>query len=217
MTTEQRILEFCSTLKRMSSHVIYLASFKIFKNTPNRIYGYIDPEAKDTYTTAENCPSIDLDFVDFFRQATKANPNIKFCELNDGSAYRFRFYSEDLCHEKRCEVIDGIKQDMFNHMCRPKVKVVSSEKGTEMNFSLTDLKDAVVEKVTRLDRKTVTILAIIALLLLIVGKYNTIKGIILGIRDKVRNSEDFKAMVTDGTNAINGLKKVVGIKDKGNK
>ena len=83
------------------------------------------------------------------------------------------------------------------------------------NFSLSDLKDAVIDKVTHLDRKTVTILAILALLLLIVGKYQTIKDILIGIKDKVKRSKNFKAMVEDGTKAVNSLKKIVGIKDKG--
>lgn len=94
------------------------------------------------------------------------------------------------------------------------------KKGTEMgslkeDFSLSNLKDAFINKVTHLDRKTVMILAIIALLLLIVGKYQTIKDILIGIKDKVKRSKNFKAMVEDGTNAINSLKKIVGVKDKG--
>lgn len=98
--------------------------------------------------------------------------------------------------------------------------VHSKKKGTEMgslrdDFSLSNLKDAFIDKVTHLDRKTVMIIAIIALLLLIVGKYQTIKDILIGIKDKVKRSKNFKAMVEDGTNAINSLKKIVGIKDKG--
>lgn len=88
-----------------------------------------------------------------------------------------------------------------------------TEKGKKMkDFSLTNLKDALVDKVTHLDRRTVMILAIIALVLLIVGKYTTIKDIAKGIKDKVKRSKNFKAMVEDGTNAINGLKKIVGVK-----
>ena len=81
------------------------------------------------------------------------------------------------------------------------------------DFSLSNLKDAVIDKVTSLDKKTVTILAIIALLLLIVGKYQTIKDILIGIKDKVKRSKNFKAMVEDGTNALNSLKKLVGVKE----
>lgn len=93
------------------------------------------------------------------------------------------------------------------------VAVSSTMKGKKMkDFSLTNLKDALVDKVTHLDRRTVMILAIIALVLLIVGKYTTIKDIAKGIKDKVKRSKNFKAMVEDGTNAINGLKKIVGVK-----
>ena len=84
------------------------------------------------------------------------------------------------------------------------------------DFSLGNLKDAVVDKVRCLDRRTVTILALIVLVLLVVGKYQTIKDILIGIKDKVTRSKNFKAMIEDGTNAINGLKKIVGIKEKTN-
>lgn len=85
------------------------------------------------------------------------------------------------------------------------------------DFSLTNLKDALVDKVTSLDKKTITILAVIALLLLIVGKYQDIKDIAKGIKDKVTRSKNFKAMVADANNAVAGLKKIVGIKEKGTK
>lgn len=92
--------------------------------------------------------------------------------------------------------------------------VVKKDKGEKMkDFSLSNLKDAVVDKVRCLDRKTITILALIALVLLVVGKYQTIKDILIGIKDKVKRSKNFKAMVEDGTNAINGLKKIIGIKE----
>lgn len=81
------------------------------------------------------------------------------------------------------------------------------------DFSLSNLKDVVVDKVRCLDRKTITILALIALVLLVVGKYQTIKDILIGIKDKVKRSKNFKAMIEDGTNAINGLKKIIGIKE----
>lgn len=83
------------------------------------------------------------------------------------------------------------------------------------DFSLTNLKDALVDKVTSLDKKTITILAVIALLLLIVGKYQDIKDIAKGIKDKVTRSKNFKAMVADANSAVAGLKKIVGIKEKG--
>lgn len=94
---------------------------------------------------------------------------------------------------------------------------IKKEKGEKKvkDFSVTNLKDALVNKITSLDKKTITILAIIALLLLIVGKYQDIKDIAKGIKDKVTRSKNFKAMVTDANNALAGLKKVIGIKDKG--
>lgn len=96
-----------------------------------------------------------------------------------------------------------------------KDKCEDIKKGEKMEaFSLSNLKDALVDKITHLDRKTVMILAIIALLLLIVGKYQTIKDILIGIKDKIKRSRNFKAMVEDGTNALNSLKKIVGVKDK---
>lgn len=92
------------------------------------------------------------------------------------------------------------------------VKEKKEEK--KMNdFSLTNIKDAIVRKVTTLDKKTITILGIIILLLLIATRYQDIKDILLGIKDKVKRSKNFKAMVTDGTNAVNGLKKIIGIKE----
>lgn len=81
-------------------------------------------------------------------------------------------------------------------------------------FSLTNLKDALVSKITSLDKKTITILAIIALALLVVGKYQDIKDIIKGIVDKIKKSKNFKAMVEDGSNAVKNLKKIVGIKER---
>lgn len=50
-------------------------------------------------------------------------------------------------------------------------------------------------------------------MLLVVGKYQDIKDILVGIKDKVKRSKNFKAMVADGTAAIDSLKKIVGVKD----
>lgn len=98
------------------------------------------------------------------------------------------------------------------------VVIVNSKQNKEElkvnEFSLTNLKDALVNKITTLDRKTITILAIIALVLLVVGKYQDIKDIIKGIIDKIKKSKNFKAMVEDGSNAVKNLKKIVGIKER---
>lgn len=88
---------------------------------------------------------------------------------------------------------------------------VNKEK--KMNdFSLENIKNAIVRKVTSLDKKTITLLSILALVLLIICRYKDIKDIINGIISKVKASDNFKEMVADGTNAVNGLKKIVGIK-----
>ena len=102
---------------------------------------------------------------------------------------------------------------------KPKeVAVTNSKQNKEElkvnEFSLTNLKDALVSKITSLDKKTVTILAIIALVLLVVGKYQDIKDIIKGIVDKIKKSKNFKAMVEDGSNTVKNLKKIVGIKER---
>lgn len=92
-----------------------------------------------------------------------------------------------------------------------KERKVNKEK--KMNdFSLENIKNAIVRKVTSLDKKTITLLSILALALLIVCRYKDIKDILNGIISKVKASDNFKEMVADGTNAVNGLKKIVGIK-----
>lgn len=118
----------------------------------------------------------------------------------------------------------GINQDIEQTTCslaseKPKeAAVINSKQNKEElkvnEFSLTNLKDALVSKITSLDKKTVTILAIIALVLLVVGKYQDIKDIIKGIVDKIKKSKNFKAMVEDGSNAVKNLKKIVGIKER---
>lgn len=169
-------------------------------------------------------------------------PEIKVCRLskdkaNQGLRLRFsteskRLSNHDALNKLRCR----IARENYNPCVKPVVScnpykpvaevgcctpvepvntgVVKKDKGEKMkDFSLSNLKDAVVDKVRCLDRKTITILALIALVLLVVGKYQTIKDILIGIKDKVKRSKNFKAMVEDGTNAINGLKKIVGIKE----
>lgn len=165
-------------------------------------------------------------------------PEIKVCRLskdkaNQGLRLRFSTESKGLYNYN---ALDKLKSRIAKESCTPVVScnpykpvaevgcctpvkpvntgVVKKDKGEKMkDFSLSNLKDAVVDKVRCLDRKTITILALIALVLLVVGKYQTIKDILIGIKDKVKRSKNFKAMVEDGTNAINGLKKIVGIKE----
>lgn len=92
-------------------------------------------------------------------------------------------------------------------------RYVYKKKEKEVNdFSFSNLKDALVRKITTLDKKTITILSIIALLLLIATRYQDIKDILIGIKNKVVKSKNYKAMIEDGTNALNNLKKIVGVK-----
>lgn len=219
--------------------------FKIFKSTPYVIYayetheepkdGYVDKKTYSPLTRAEM--NFDV-FVTLISDSLKHNPKVKWCNGTKGSDHlRLRFADESWNLDTKRRIIRQLSDDVMS-----KVEIFSSDKkegipcktapattncvspkadkkkGEKMgDFSLSNLKDAVIDKVTSLDRKTITILAIIALLLLIVGKYQTIKDILIGIKDKVKRSKNFKAMVEDGTNAINGLKKIVGIKDKGAK
>lgn len=147
---------------------------------------------------------------------------IKVCYLKNGNL-RIRF-EESTTEEDRKHAIVRLKNVIRQNVNTGKVdaplpavcdtyKEKKGEKKKMNDFSLTNLKDALVNKITHLDRKTVTILAIIALSLLVVGKYQDIKDILIGIKDKVKRSKNFKAMVADGTAAIDSLKKIVGVKD----
>lgn len=148
---------------------------------------------------------------------------IKVCYLKDGNL-RIRF-AEDTSESDRRQAIQKLKQTIIQNVntettvdaplpvVYDKYKEKKGEKKKMNDFSLTNLKDALVNKITHLDRKTVTILAIIALVLLVVGKYQDIKDILIGIKDKVKRSKNFKAMVADGTAALDSLKKIVGVKD----
>lgn len=147
---------------------------------------------------------------------------IKVCYLKNGNLrIRFEGSTTEEDREHAIERLkDVIKQNANTGVVYRRLSDIKNEhkekKGEKkkMNdFSLTNLKDALVNKITHLDRKTVTILAIIALSLLVVGKYQDIKDILIGIKDKVKRSKNFKAMIADGTAAIDSLKKIVGVKD----
>lgn len=152
----------------------------------------------------------------------QAIPEIKVCHLKDGNL-RIRF-EEGTTLSSRTQAVQRLKQTIRQNVNIGSVGIplpcidekYKEKKGEEkrMNsFSLTNLKDALVNKITHLDKKTITILALIALVLLVVGKYQDIKDILVGIKDKVKRSKNFKAMVADGTAAVNSLKKIVGVKD----
>lgn len=211
---------------------------KIFKGSENCIYYYADPKGEDPYTHKRNWTSHRFDsdntfiedFYAFLVKYTESSPVIKVARLQKkANGIRIRF-DENYSIQEGLDALDELiktayfidnppapaKSEPTISVCKPAPRVVTEKKGNKMgDFSLSNLKDALVDKITHLDRKTVMILSIIALLLLIAGKYNTIKDILLGIKNKVKNSDNFKAMVTDGTNAINSLKKIVGVKGKG--
>lgn len=149
-------------------------------------------------------------------------PEIKVCYLKNGNL-RIRF-ADDTSFRIREDTVARLEQIIKENVntgtvdaplpvIKDKHKEKKGEKKKMNDFSLTNLKDALVNKITHLDRKTVTILAIIALALLVVGKYQDIKDILKGIKDKVKRSKNFKAMVADGTAALDSLKKIVGVKD----
>lgn len=160
-------------------------------------------------------------FIQNLSYWVRDNSDIKICILKDDSV-RVRF-ANGLTAEEKVDAVEALKTEIKNNISYPedlpevpaKVKECNVIKGEKkMNsFSLTNLKDALVNKITHLDKKTITILALIALVLLVVGKYQDIKDILVGIKNKVKRSKNFKAMVADGTAAIDSLKKIVGVKD----
>lgn len=216
-------------------------TLKLFRGSEDVAYFYKDK--KDAGYThkirpvwSRQYPNLE-DLYDHLSRVTEKLPNIKVARLTKkANGIRIRF-EKPIHGNKHCaeaiwenqidECIRNLKElaDMSDTTVNPancladlntywKDETNKEKEKEEMkDFSLSNLKDAVIDKVTSLDKKTVTILAIIALLLLIVGKYQTIKDILIGIKDKVKRSKNFKAMVEDGTNALNSLKKLVGIKE----
>lgn len=211
---------------------------KIFKGSENCIYFYEDHKGENPYAYKRNWTSHRFDpddtfienFFEFLVDHTEDLPALKVARLQKkANGIRIRFDENYSTQEGLNSLLNLIntayvlgnsptpaKPEPTTSVWKPAPYVATEKKGNNMgDFSLSNLKDALVDKITHLDRKTVMILSIIALLLLIAGKYNTIKDILSGIKNKVKNSDNFKAMVTDGTNAINSLKKIVGVKGKG--
>ena len=218
---------------------------KVFKGSENYIYFYEDSKGENPYMYKHNWTNHYFDsdntfienFFEFLVKYTENLPAIKVARLQKkANGIRIRFDENYSTREGLNSLHNLIEKTyiMSNSptpakpeptqakpeptiwVRKPAPCVATEKKGNKMgDFSLSNLKDALVDKITHLDRKTVMILSIIALLLLIAGKYNTIKDILAGIKNKVKNSDNFKAMVTDGTNAINSLKKIVGVKGKG--
>lgn len=207
---------------------------KIFKGSEHVIYCYTDNKAPKYSEKIEWAPkdisqifSYDSDLIaGTIKELCHGTALIKWCMLDKKqTGIRMRFdleeamdYGvdrEDLVETLKDSAEYLVKQTIENSSEELPDKKVKEKRNMKNDFSLGNLKDALVTKVTHLDRKTVTVLAIIALLLLIVGKYQTIKDIAIGIKDKVKRSKNFKAMVEDGTNALNALKKILGIKNNG--
>lgn len=216
-------------LERLRTCLYDYPVIKVFKGTWDTVYMYEDTDSsyseKVKFTNEKLTDDLMEEAYEYLSLLFIGIPQIKFCRLSKkATGYRIRAdvdcYTKSDCQRVLSDMLTRIYSSMDKEpqtlSKAPEKKCVHEKKGKQMgNFSLSDLKDAVIDKVTHLDRKTVTILAILALLLLIVGKYQTIKDILIGIKDKVKRSKNFKAMVEDGTKAVNSLKKIVGIKDKG--
>lgn len=214
---------------------------KIYDGQPKLVYGYKDlksPYVNKTSMVINKIPDEVIDKLHrILRDSMLSVKGMTFCRLTQSEhGMRIRFTDESLSYHDKFFAINSFegnlrlngylenkeplekepleKQPLEKAQVPVPVKKIEKEKKKMESFSLSNLKDALVNKITHLDRKTVMILAIIALVLLILGKYQTIKDILIGIKDKVKRSKNFKAMVEDGTNAINGLKKIIGVKDK---
>ena len=214
--------------------------FKIYKSTPEIVYFYRDfdgpyydrcriqnlllaGDASFFSITPEDIEKIDKE--DFYNRLYSEGCiylqdifEIKIGKLKkEEKALRFRLdlqnYTYSECEKAITRLLNKKEIDTTLHTDAP-IETKKEKKKME-DFSLTNLKNALVNKITHLDKKTITILAIIALVLLVVGKYQDIKDILVGIKDKVKRSKNFKAMVADGTAAVNSLKKIIGIKDEG--
>lgn len=204
---------------------------KIYDGQPKLVYGYKDlksPYVNKTSMVINKIPDEVIDKLHrILRDSMLSVKGMTFCRLTQSEhGMRIRFIDESLSYMDKFFAINNFegnlrlrgylenKEPLEKAQVPVPVKKIEKEKKKMESFSLSNLKDALVNKITHLDRKTVMILAIIALVLLILGKYQTIKDILIGIKDKVKRSKNFKAMVEDGTNAINGLKKIIGVKDK---
>lgn len=235
MDKNRQVLEMIEQLAIHLNNVIENPNYeviKIFSGIPGLVYYYPDMEKSTKYS--ERAPWDNTkDTFDWLKnhisEACEHNSLVKIYHLKDGGI-RLRFPEAtktekreglamltatllDMIHAESQEAKAGsIPGDVTD--CTSYEKVTVNKENKKMNdFSLSNLKDAFISKVTHLDKKTITIIALIALILLVVGKYQDIKDILIGIKDKVKRSKNFKAMVADGTAAVNSLKKIVGIKD----
>lgn len=200
--------------------------FKIYLSTPRMLYTYPDTSKESTYinrTTWCTEPITSDDMMLIYTKLAKcigSNTEIKYLVGSNGKYVRLRFDTdasksnvETLVHH----IIAKLASDQAHpemDQPKPETRVVQQPKETkQMNdFSLTNLKNAIIDKVTHLDKKTVTLLGILVLLLLIATRYNDIKDILNGIKNKIAKSENFKAMKSDAAHAVDGLKRIIGVK-----
>ena len=204
--------------------------FKMFSGAGNAFYYYIDkdsPYLGKIYGSLSDNASKEAAYSAI---VSASESDLKCARLTkNGNGWRFRF--PDNCSD-RLAALDRVEQRIKDKLNRGMVADTltpvstyvrttnpgeiysgTKERKKPMNdFSLTNLKNALIDKVTHLDKKTVTILSIIALVLLVFCKYKDIKDIFNGIKTKIVNSDNFKEMVSDGTSAVNSLKKIVGVK-----
>ena len=222
-------LSVLADIKRMCLNHPSARVFKMFSGSSCAFYSYKDKDAP--YLEKINgALNDDVDKESAYNVIVSASgSDLKCARLTKNSnGWRFRF--PDDCTDK-FDALERVRQRILQQqtcintnyvrteipqLTAPrdwgKLTPVKKERKAMNDFSLTNLKNALIDKVTHLDKKTVTILSIIALVLLVFCKYKDIKDIFNGIKTKIVNSDNFKEMVSDGTSAVNSLKKIVGVK-----
>lgn len=201
--------------------------FKVFYGTDDTLYAYKDKDSPFISKWIINLRGETLKEQAYQLIVANSGSDLKCARLSKkATGWRYRFPDNCISPTNAIDnVIARIKKQKTYwgqdteytqqpvSMLTPVDVVNVQRERTNMNdFSLTNLKNALVNKVTSLDKKTVTILSIIALVLLVFCKYKDIKDILNGIKDKIKSSDNFKEMVADGTSAVNSLKKIVGVK-----
>lgn len=200
--------------------------FKVFYGTDDTLYAYEDKDSPYISRWAISLRGETLKEQAYQLIVANSGSDLKCARLSKkATGWRYRFPDGCISPTNAIDNViariqkltywgqdtDNVKKQVS--MLTPVDAVNVQRERTNMNdFSLTNLKNALVNKVTSLDKKTVTILSIIALVLLVFCKYKDIKDILNGIKDKIKSSDNFKEMVADGTSAVNSLKKIVGVK-----